>query len=166
MHTLLSHRQRTFVEQSSEHDASSVPLGSHVMAFTSSWGRQTHPRELVRLSLVRSGPELARTSCPVNVLLGDVSPMVHTWIDWSVEHDANVQSSFQSTSSVGALWNLKVCFTLPVAASHTTAVVSTLPLSRYVPLLFHFSEKIGPLCSASVARNEPAQPSPQEHTAR
>lgn len=43
------------------------------------------------------------TVCPWNVFIGRSIPSLHTWMHWSVEHDANVALLCQSTSSAGAV---------------------------------------------------------------
>ena len=66
------------------------------------------------------------------------------------------------------MWNSNCCLTSPVRPSQMMAVLSTDPDSSSVPLRFHFSEKIGPLCADSVLRSSPARAprSPQSHAPR
>lgn len=53
-------------------------------------------------------------------------------------------------------WNSNCCLHSHVLVSHTMAVLSTLPLRRRSPFLFHFRENIGPLCFTRVFFNSPA----------
>mmetsp|Transcript_12922 Transcript_12922/g.33105 ORF Transcript_12922/g.33105 Transcript_12922/m.33105 type:complete len:340 (-) Transcript_12922:128-1147(-) len=115
----------TLAVWSSEHDASHWPDGSHRIAFTS-------------------------CLCPWKHLRDSECPSLHTWIILSVEQLAKVSSSRQSTSRVGSLWNANCCSTSPFCASQMIAVLSTEPLSRYLPLAFHLIEKMGSLCFDSV----------------
>ena len=52
-------------------------------------------------------------------------------------------------------WNSNCCLHSHVLVSQTIAVLSTLPLRRQSPFLFHFKEKIGPLCLIKVFFNSP-----------
>lgn len=66
------------------------------------------------------------------------------------------QSGIIARSLVQPVWYSNCCLTSPVFASHMIAVLSTLPLSKQSPFLFHFNENIGPLCLLSVFLNSPA----------
>ena len=72
-----------------------------------------------------------------------------------MEDVAKESAVLQSTSSVGAEWKANCCFILPVLTSHTMAVLSTEPLSKLSPVLFHLREKIGPLCCFNVITSLP-----------
>lgn len=52
-------------------------------------------------------------------------------------------------------WYSNCCLHSQVFVSQTIAVLSTLPLRRKSPFLFHFSEKMGPLCFTNVFLSSP-----------
>ena len=63
-------------------------------------------------------------------------------------------------------WNSNCCRMSPDFGSHTMAVLSTLPLSSRFPALFHFKEKIGPLCPLKVLISSPVQITLSSNNAR
>lgn len=84
------------------------------------------------------------TLCPWKVRTGLSDPSLHTCISLSAEHDAKQELFCQSTSKVGSLWKLNCCFISPVLTSHTTAVLSTPPVTIKLLLLFHLRANMGP----------------------
>ena len=96
------------------------------------------------------------TLWPWNVLTGLSEPSLQTWINLSVEQDAKQLLFCQSTSSVGALWKANCCFTSPLPTSHTTAVLSTPPVTMQPPLLLNLRAKMGPEWRTKVAFSSPS----------
>lgn len=99
-------RSLTFRVISSEHDASRLPVGSHLIALTSFWRQKKHI--LIFISLVdwscrkQWEEQTVLTVCPWNVLMGRSWPSLHTWMHMSVLQEANVLLLCQSTSRAGA----------------------------------------------------------------
>lgn len=101
---------RTLAVQSSEHDARSFPEASHRTVFTSFWWREAcmafgeQLKVDKRWHTPQNSPSTSHplTPWPWNVFNGAFSPTLQTQILRSVEHEANVLSSNQSTSNAGA----------------------------------------------------------------
>lgn len=70
-------------------------------------------------------------------------------------HENKLKQESGWEDSKAPVWNSNCCLHSPVLTSHTIAVLSTLPLRRKSPFLFHFREKIGPLCLFNVLINSP-----------
>ena len=54
------------------------------------------------------------------------------------------------------MWKENCCFSWPALAFHTITVLSTLPLRRRSPFLFHLSAKTGPACPLMLIWQMPA----------
>lgn len=134
---------RTLAVQSSEHDARSFPEASHRTVFTSFWWRGAGRALVSNSRLTRDGTRLAPqnwpstshllTPWPWNVFNGAFSPTLQTQILRSVEHEANVLSSNQSTSNAGAA---------VMGARQTTAQGHTLPPRQPTPFTRHKTHTI------------------------
>lgn len=122
-------RQRRAV-LSSEHDASTVRVGSHSTALTS-------------------------FVCPMRCRTGSVRPSSYAKIVLSELHDTKLVSSRHATSSTAAVWFVNCCATSPRSASHTMLDRSTPPVSRCRPLGLHCSENTVPLCRFSTRCSSP-----------
>lgn len=70
-------------------------------------------------------------------------------------HENKLKQKSGREDSKAPVWNSNCCLHSPVLTSHTIAVLSTLPLRRKSPFLFHLREKIGPLCLFNVLINSP-----------
>lgn len=92
----------TFSVMSSEQDASSIPDGSHLMAFTS-FCKQTNMFICCWRTVNPDTREwVLLTVCPWKDLSGRSLPRRHTWMHMSVLQEAKVLLFCQSTSSAGA----------------------------------------------------------------
>lgn len=90
-----------------------------------------------------------------HLFIENISTRTHCWTEEQDEKGVQ-QSEIIAESLVQPVWYSNCCLTSPVFASHMIAVLSTLPLSKQSPFLFHFNENIGPLCLLRVFLNSPA----------